>query len=697
MTQREVDKLITQSVTNTIDAYNTITSPYIVTLFKKVKGNNWLIDQTELGDEKYYTYTKQLLPDTDTLKLRIDPISQLKYKYITDFTINFNTEISNYNAKPKISNVTAIVFDNEYPLEVNEYIEESNTIECGLFDMDLDDTVIYDAIQASEFWIELNFNGNGSNCKLVINNFNVEIGFSDDLEIERNAIYNRLEDLFDDIDLNLDDLNRTIHPENYPVISLISDTYEKFKTKKFIGVISIDDVVMANQSIDYYINDIYKGTSISDINGQFDINVEDMNDDFNIKCIFKGNSLFESTSLNQNIIVNKYTPDLTLIFQKTNFSYVETPPQKEPINFNCELDLIEGYPVKIECYLKDNSGTILNSLTFNEVNNDFNITFTDYNVNATNILVKVIGNENYNDVEKTQNITITKTSSITYITPKITLVSSHNNYSDNLHFRVKNGTTNLTAGTCTITVNGKTKTVSNSNGTFSIPLTTTYGVSNLTSDKSYSYKIVYNGYTSGSTIYNSVSLSGNVTVEAPRTKSVYFNNYAGTPSNTNDGSYRKWYTLNSGSYHQCICGNADYTIASSSGTHNTPRCLKAYNVTTGLSGITVTGFTVTYYDSNYPYKDSLSTSNSCNVGKSNSQCKVTLKGTTYTFTDKVTVGNKSWSKHSFSKSGLKVTSDYNSISMVLCWGKNTNGNPGRLKVQSCQVKYTFRYNQTISN
>lgn len=713
MSQKQIDKLITQTITNSVDSYNTITSPYTVTLFKKVKGNNWLISQKELDNEKYYTYTKQLLPESDTLKLRIDPISELKYKYITDFTINFNTKITNNNAKPKINNITAIVFDNEYPLEVNEYIEETNTIECGLFDIDLTDEEIYDAIQASEFWIELNFDGNGSNCKLEINNFNVKIGFTNDLEIEKEAIYNRLEDLFDDIDLNIDTINRTVYPENYPQINLLTTTYEIFKTKYIQCSLTKNDIGIENASIECFINDIYIGEPIlTGTDGVFNIPIEDMVDDFNIKCIFKGNSLMGSASLNENISISKYTANFSINMEETE--YIFTPSQKEPISLNCSFNknrsIIDNNPVNITCSLinKTNNKT-LNSLKFKNVTGDLSINFNTYNATGTSninakVEVKLEGNDKYNQVVMSKDISLKYQTDITYVekTPKISLVSNYNNYGDRLYFKVTDGSTVIKCGTCNITINGKTisNITPNENGNFVTGILSTYGISNLSTDKKYPCKVIYSGCNHKkdgvNTIYKSVNMSFDLNVYGERTKTVPFTKYAGYEENTNDGGYRKWYTLGSGDDNICICGNASNPIGASGGTHKYPRQLACYGVNTGLSNVSIKGITVTYYDANYPKTDSMSSTNSCNISKHKNQCTLIMDTASKIFTDKVAIGNKSWSKHSFSVSGSWTPSQLNNLVMILYYGANVNSNVGRLKVAGACVTLTYKYSQVIT-
>lgn len=692
MTQQQIDNLIINSISNTIDNFNKISSPYKISLFKKVKGNNWLISETNLDYQSKYTYTKSLLPNNDSLKIRIDPISQLKYKYLTNFVIKFNAKITNNDSIPRINNVTAIIFDNEYPLKVDEQIKENNVIECGLFNDDLDDETIYNAIQSSQFWIELNFNGNNSNCRLEITDLNVEISFINDLVNEKEAVYNRLEGIFDGIDLNITNLNKTLYPDNYPVITITTDEYELYRDNYINGNIKQKNTGLSNVSIDYYINDVFIDTVITNDNGNFSIPVNNINNDFIIKCVFEGNSLINGASEVKLIKVNKYKASLVLECEDT-FNYTTT--QKEPINFNCITELIKGYNADIIVNLK-NDNTVLNSLKFN-VDDSFSGSFDDYNTNTNKIEVIINNDDYYQEVIVSKDINVVYNPNINYVTPSISLVSSNNYYNDNLFFKVMNGSNIINKGTCTITINGKTKSnIPVNNNRYSIPLNTTYGVSNLDTNKSYNYKVVYNGFTDGDIIYKSVTITGTVTVNALKTKKVRFNKYNGYDTNSNDAPYRKWYTLGSGSDDLCICGNADNPIGSSSGTYKKPRPLQCSNVTTNLSNVTISKVKVIYYDSNYPYTDSLSTSNSCSVSKSDNQCKIIINGSTTTFTDKVVVGNKSFKGHSFSKSGNWSASNINNMVMRLYWGSNTNSNPGRLKVKDCMVELTYRVNQTVN-
>ena len=196
MSQRETDRLITNVITKTIDTYNTIVSPVVINTFKKVKGDNWIRNEETIenstGKETYYIYVKNNLAEYDTLSIRVDPVKELKYKKIKGINVKFDAKIANTISVPKLSSITGIIFDKEYPVIINQNVKKNNSIECELFSDGVNGETIYNAIQNYEFFINLNFNGNKSNCKLSISNIMIEIIFDNELDKEKEALYNRL-------------------------------------------------------------------------------------------------------------------------------------------------------------------------------------------------------------------------------------------------------------------------------------------------------------------------------------------------------------------------------------------------------------------------------------------------------------------------------------------------------------------------
>lgn len=209
MTQ-ETNYLIDTSLTNTIEKYNNIKSPLVYNPDKKVKikGTNWYIftpedvnkDVIDAGISVTPEFKKQNLVENDNLSIRVDPIIELKYKNITNIKISFRCNFYNNSAVPKVDNIKAVLFDKEYSVYFDEFIKnhQINTFDCKLFGVKSDD--IYNALQAFEFFIDINFNGNRSNCNISIKEFNVEIEFTNKLNTEKKAMYSRLEEYFTDID-----------------------------------------------------------------------------------------------------------------------------------------------------------------------------------------------------------------------------------------------------------------------------------------------------------------------------------------------------------------------------------------------------------------------------------------------------------------------------------------------------------------
>lgn len=701
MSQRETDRLITNVITKTIDTYNTIVSPVVINTFKKVKGDNWIRNEETIenstGKETYYIYVKNNLAEYDTLSIRVDPVNELKYKKIKGINVKFDAKIANTISIPKLSSITGIIFDKEYPVIINQNVKKNNSIECELFGDGVNGETIYNAIQNYEFFINLNFNGNKSNCKLSISNIMIEIIFDNELDKEKEALYNRLEPYFNDLSVVVDAINQIVNPTYTPVMTLTTQ-YEMLKSSTLECTLMANDIPLPNAEIEWYVNDVFQGSTNTNDDGVARLawQIDDLTD-FKLECRYAGHGEYNSASMVQNVTAVKMNPNITCSLNKERKNYQVNNSTYEPMIIDCDNDLVEEYPIKIT-YKLYNNNTLLSSVDYGEVDDDFYIELLSYPKNVNKIIIEAKENDWYSGQTITiSGITINNMGSnqTTFKSPTVSLASSYNYYGDYLYFKVMLGNQRLKSGTCNIKVGNKTlsNVKPNGDGYYLFRLNTANGVSNTTKDKTIKYVITYNGDKANN--INSVKKNGTFKLHAKDSKTVFFNKYNGYDKNSNTKPYRKWYTLESGKEKVCVCGNSSNPISSSSGTYPRPRKLKCSSPSLNIADAVIDSVTVSYEDANYPKNDNLNTHNSISIGKSKNQCTIHL-GKKHVMTDKVNAGNKTFKKHSFKLNGSWSLKQINDMYIILDWAKNTNGNVGRLKVRNCKVKVSYRIKQTIS-
>ena len=315
MSQRETDRLITNVITKTIDTYNTIVSPVVINTFKKVKGDNWIRNEETIenstGKETYYIYVKNNLAEYDTLSIRVDPVKELKYKKIKGINVKFDAKIANTISVPKLSSITGIIFDKEYPVIINQNVKKNNSIECELFGDGVNGETIYNAIQNYEFFINLNFNGNKSNCKLSISNIMIEIIFDNELDKEKEALYNRLEPYFNDLSVVVDAINQIVNPTYTPVMTLTSQ-YEMLKSSTLECTLMVNDTPLPNAEIEWYVNDVFQGSTNTNDDGVARLawQIDDLTD-FKLECRYAGHGEYNSATMVQNVTAVKMNPNIT--------------------------------------------------------------------------------------------------------------------------------------------------------------------------------------------------------------------------------------------------------------------------------------------------------------------------------------------------------------------------------------------------
>ena len=376
MSQRETDRLITNVITKTIDTYNTIVSPVVINTFKKVKGDNWIRNEETIenstGKETYYIYVKNNLAEFDTLSIRVDPVKELKYKKIKGINVMFDAKIANTISVPKLSSITGIIFDKEYPVIINQNVKKNNSIECELFGDGVNGETIYNAIQNYEFFINLNFNGNKSNCKLSISNIMIEIIFDNELDKEKEALYNRLEPYFNDLSVVVDAINQIVNPTYTPVMTLTSQ-YEMLKSSTLECTLMVNDAPLPNAEIEWYVNDVFQGSTNTNDDGVARLawQIDDLTD-FKLECRYAGHGEYNSASMVQNVTAVKMNPNITCSLNKEGKNYQCNNSTYEPMIIDCDNDLVEEYPIKI-AYKLYNNNTLLSSVDYGEVDDDFYI------------------------------------------------------------------------------------------------------------------------------------------------------------------------------------------------------------------------------------------------------------------------------------------------------------------------------------
>lgn len=729
MTQQQLDYVSNTAVTNTIEEYNTIPSPYIVALYtvnnanqkiRKVKGNNWIISDG--------SFDKQCLPENDSLSIRVDPIVELKYKNITGITVNFYAEIDNEDAIPKINNISGILFDKEYPMYFDKYITKGdNTFECGLFD-GRSTSEIYNAIQAYEFYVKLNFDGNRGNCKISIKNFSIEIHFENKLEVEKDAMYSRLEPYFTDIDIMLEKLRKEISTDD-TYIELNDTDQIEINQSTMIGVKAGytkggTDYDLVDVDIEWYMSNTknkngewvaYELVATTDTNSDgvayLAYTPKTLNN-FSLQCVYRGTEYVYPATLQTEMKVIKYTPDLGASLNKYTYNITPTSNNTyvyDNIVVTCETDIDSSYPQNVTLQLiktVNNVDQVIYTYTKNNVSGTFNFITTNYNENLNKIKVYSSSGEYNNYTEKvfvkgTDFNVVKGQNQQTTVTTSMGAMTGNNMYGDTFSFRINNAY----GGTCSVTVGSKSfnlNPTSTNGNVYSFKLDSSHGFSDNRdgSDKSYSIKIVYNGITVGNKVYKSMTYNGTTTLHAYKTSTRFMSNYKGYPENTDDGSYRKWSTFNSGSTHMNICGGTSDSsaIASSSGTHKKPRRLQAYN-NNFSSNLTIKEFTFSYEEANYPKNDSLGSQNSCNITKPKDWLAVNVGGTTYKAGNESSISrtdgsHNSFSKRSFTKSGTWNVAQINALKATITYNANNNGNVGRLKVRNMKLMIKYRVNQS---
>ena len=730
-TQQQLDYVTNTSVTNTIEEYNDLQSPYIVALYTvdktnkiitKVKGNNWTINNS--------SFIKTCLPETDSISIRVDPITELKYKNITGITVKFNTIIENEDAIPKLDSISAILFDKEYPIIFDRKIGTENVFECALFN-NLPTSSIYNAIQAYEFYIKLNFNGNHSNCNLTIYGLSIEIEFDNKLETEKEAMYSRLEPYFNDIDLELLDLSRKITGDSSGIelysdnpIEIMSDDdimvhayYMKDGTEYDIEYMDIKWYMSNIKDNGVWVGYEYLGATNTDDSGIASLAYTKKDfSDFNLKCVLEGNKNIYPAMLSEDFTVTKYSVDFNVETDKASYEVVNSTIAQSDILLYFDTNINEDYPLNITIQLLNSSNGLLKTYTKNNATGTFNVTIPkgDYNSNLNKIKIFVNEGEFNKYSEQVIPITInnTQTATKTYKNTSISILYTHSNYYNDtctIIVRDKDNVNTKCGGSCTVKIGSKTFTVnSNSSTEYTFKYDSSHGITDKGVDGAeviYPVNITYKGNTVGDIVYNTSSTTININIKTWKTSTRFFNNYAGYSENTDSGSYRKWYTLNSGSTHLNICGGtSDSTaIASSSGTHKKPRLLKCYNASFNTA-VKINKVTVSYQEANFPKNDSLSASNACNITNPDKHCHVyipersneTQHGTA-TSIPRTDGKTNNYVTRTYSRTGNWNASDINKISMYLHYNANNNGNPGRLKVRNCKITVVYRYPQGYSN
>ena len=205
--RRDIDNIQNDKISLVIDEYNTLSSPlYFNLLNYVVDGYNWVVNNNR--------FIKYNLVENDKLVFHIDKVNELLEKNIINIKIEFDIVNGNNNF---IFNGINLIHDDVIKSKFfNVFMNRSHfSFNCKLFDYDNLDFIV----DGKGFNVELLFNGNKSNSALVLENINIVFEFTDKLQNEKDAIYNRVENDIVSIENNIVDL---IYPVGSIYMSVIS-------------------------------------------------------------------------------------------------------------------------------------------------------------------------------------------------------------------------------------------------------------------------------------------------------------------------------------------------------------------------------------------------------------------------------------------------------------------------------------------
>ena len=179
--RRDIDNIQNDKISLTIDDYNTLSSPlYFNLLNYVVDGYNWIVNNNR--------FIKYNLVENDKLVFHIDKVNELLEKNIINIKIEF--DIVNGNNNFIFDGINLIHDDVIKSKFFNVFMNRNHfSFNCKLFDYDNLDFIS----NGKGFNVELLFNGNKSNSALVLENINIVFEFTDKLQNEKDAIYNRIE------------------------------------------------------------------------------------------------------------------------------------------------------------------------------------------------------------------------------------------------------------------------------------------------------------------------------------------------------------------------------------------------------------------------------------------------------------------------------------------------------------------------
>ncbi|MBO7043869.1 hypothetical protein J6W34_04950 [bacterium] len=736
MTQNQVDYLTDTSLTDTIETYNTITSPLTVGYFKKIKGNNWYIRQLGnnlLGEPSYFS--KDNLVENDNLLIRVEPINELRYKTITNITVKFRVEYYNHSAVPKVDNIKAILFDKEYSVYFDKYIKsgENNVFNCELFGVTSAD--IYNALQALEFYIDINFNGNRSNCNITIKDFKIDISFTNKLETEKKAIYSRLEEYFDNYDEYIDLYSDFLFNKDTKIVDF-SDSGSEIKPY----LVFVDDTIkvklcykhdknsetyypLVDENVHWFISEErhndkwvnykdygYTNTSsqsgnegVAELKGYIAKDEAFNLGKFGVVVLYEGNkwndendeyskySQIKKSRLDFDMIVGKFTPTVEISPNSNNYivnQHLDGSKTYSQMIINFNTNIPEDCPTTIKCVLMNGNTELANTtLTKTNFSKSGYFIYDNYPTNCNK--VKIITEENKYAKESTTIANINISSNVDYnIRSYYAELCSSDNYSgDRLYFRVRcNQGGELPIGEqLTITVGGISQNVTINNDGYALFTNTGgFGYSLQT------WQVKYNGRddVNNSVRHNSFVSNGNVNIYVYEWSAWHsFKNYYGVSwngtdynvDNTNSGKWKKWSTL------------GDTSICSKIGAAGTdgrqPRRLKITGFDNPFTGnVSVRSAELTFKDMCYSDSSGVAPQ----IRTNDDWCWFYL-GTN----DKRGVAHKvkedTWGEHNFARNGSWNLNQVNATYVLIAYNENTGSKSGTItlggKKRTIEIKY----------
>lgn len=214
--RRDIRKLEDNTLSMSVDGYGG-ESPYSLFLVESdYKCNNWVVDGND--------FSKQSLPQTDSIIFNIAPLEELALKNIVGLKINITMSVENFTSR--VPTLESVGFYGDFRLIGLPLVNrEDHKLELDL--KNFSQSVIDSLVTEKGFDIVLNFDGDGSNCSVTLSDLELLVYFEDKLEDERDVVWNRVRDKVFDMVYPVGSIYTSVNDVNPSV--LFGGVWEKIK------------------------------------------------------------------------------------------------------------------------------------------------------------------------------------------------------------------------------------------------------------------------------------------------------------------------------------------------------------------------------------------------------------------------------------------------------------------------------------